>query len=830
MGWHLRVLIAAACAVALIPTEGVAQGSPRPRWEIPGLDFHPDGVWRAVGHRVRQYRRALLSRGDFASLNAPALRTGAPALALPAAVSGTIRMPALLFSYPGVDSAAAMRDPAQYQTLLFAPTAPPGLPYSHRSFYGELSNGLLDVDGDALGWVRLDNAESTYTGGQDCSGNPLPGSTNCNGIWSGFAFVAMQAGLREALTKADPSVDFGQYDNDGPDGVPNSPDDDGYVDVIAFLHATRDGACGGTSNNHLWSHRATLAYTTDDPSARGGMVRVRDYILQSGLGGVTACDSTQLMAIGTLAHEFGHGLGLPDLYDTSGDTEGIGQWGLMGSGNYASPRSPARMEAWSMIELGWIAVRPLTTAGSYTLGPVPTADTAVLVRVPGDNPRGEYFLLENRQAVQSDSALIRIHCHVSNDPPGCGGGLLIWHIDSIKANQAGGVNVGTVHGVALEQADGLRQLDLASGGNRGDAGDPYPGVTGNPAFSVGTNPAATKNADGAFAGLAIDSIRALAFNGAMAFRLRFGGATLVRASDTAAVVIVRTDTLAVFRDLVADGEVVPVAVPDTQLAADGRTRWQFVSWSDGQPRVHDLVGSLAGDTVVATLARDFRLSVTVQGAGSVTATPDVDLAGTLLAEGTPVSLMAEPDSGWVFGSWTQDTIATGPALTLMLGRPYDLVARFDPPLAIGAAPIRPPAVMGAPYADTLGVVGGSGVMTWTVVVGVLPPGLALHQTSGAITGIATATGTYQFTAEVVSGSQRAEAAFSLSVVAPTLATDAVVAQLLGGTGGLTVDELRYLDLLGNRNGFFDVGDFKAWVDATGAPPSAPPAARQRSIP
>ena len=55
------------------------------------------------------------------------------------------------------------------------------------------------------------------------------------------------------------------------------------------------------------------------------MVRVRDYILQSGLGGKTACDSTQLMAIGTLAHEFGHGLGLPDLYDTSGDTEGIGQ-------------------------------------------------------------------------------------------------------------------------------------------------------------------------------------------------------------------------------------------------------------------------------------------------------------------------------------------------------------------------------------------------------------------------------------------------------------------------------------------------------------------------
>jgi len=830
MSLRQRVLFAAVCTVVLTPVGGGAQGSPHPRWEIPGLDFHAEGVWRAAARRVRQHRRQLLARGDFASLNAPALRGTAAASAGAAAVSGTIRMPALLFSYPGVDSAAAMRDPALYQSLLFGLTTPMRLPYSLRSFYGELSNGLLDIDGDAIGWVRLDNAESTYTGGQDCPGNPFPGSSNCNGIWSGFAFAAMQAGLREALAKADPDVDFGQYDNDGPDGIANSLDDDGFVDVIAFVHATRDGACGGASNNHLWSHRATLAYTTDDPSAGGGMVRVRDYILQSGLGGKTACDSTQLMAIGTLAHEFGHGLGLPDLYDTSGGTEGIGQWGLMGSGNYTSPPSPARMEAWSLTELGWIVVRALTTGGSYTLGPAPSADTTMLVRVPGDNPRGEYFLIENRQAVQSDSAMIRIHCDESQDPPGCGGGLLIWHIDSIKASQSGGVNVGTVHGVALVQADGRRHLDLSVGGNRGDAGDPYPGVTGNPAFSAGTDPAAATNADGSFAGLAIDSIRALAFNGAMAFRLRFGAATLVRASDTAAVVIVRADTVAVFRDLVGDGEAVPIAVADTQLAADGRTRWRFVSWSDGQPRVHDLVGSLAGDTVVATVARDFRLSVTIRGGGSVTATPAIDLTATLLDEGTPVTLVAVPDSGWVFGSWTQDTIATAAALTLSLGRPYDLVARFDPSLAIGAAPIRPTAVMGAPYADTLGVVGGSGVMAWAVVAGALPPGLALHETSGAITGIATATGTYQFTAEVVSGSQRAEGAFTLTVIAPTLATDAVVAQLLGGAGALTADELRYLDLLGNRNGFFDVGDFTAWVDVTGAPLSALTSALGRTTP
>jgi hypothetical protein len=43
-----------------------------------------------------------------------------------------------------------------------------------------------------------------------------------------------------------------------------------------------------------------------------------------------------------------------------------------------------------------------------------------------------------------------------------------------------------------------------------------------------------------------------------------------------------------------------------------------------------------------------------------------------------------------------------------------------------------------------------------------------------------------------------------------------VAHLLRGSGPLTADQLRSLDLLGNRNAVFDVGDFRAWVDATGA--------------
>ena len=810
-----RFLPALVTAALLVPGAAAAQARFHPRWEATGRDFRLDGVWRARARAVTHARHRLLARGAYAELNAP-VTGAAPIGAAAAALSGTLAVPAVLFSYPGVDSAQFMRDPGQYQAALFGAAAPAGLPYSLRSFYMEMSNGLLDVPGQVVGWARLDSAESAYTGGQSTGcqfSNPI-GASNCNGIFSGTAFTRMQNGLREALAEVDPGVNFAAFDNDGPDGVPNSGDDDGVVDVIAFLHATRDGACASASNGHLWAHRSVVSYTTDDPSALGGTIRVRDYILQSALGGIGGCDSTEMMAIGTMAHELGHGLGLPDLYDTSLQTEGIGQWGLMGSGNWTTPRSPARMEAWSLHELGWVAVRELTATGTYALGAAPTADTALLVRVQTPNPRGEYFLLENRQPVQADSAVIRVHCQRSGNPPGCGGGLLLWHVDSIKT-QGGGVNAGAPHGVALEQADGLAQLDLVVGGNRGDAGDPYPGVTGNRAFSVGTNPAATRNADRRFAGFAVDSVRQVIPDGEMAFRLRFGGVTLVRASDTAAVVVVGGDTVRVFRDLVSAGATLAVAVPDTQIAANGRTRWRFVSWSDGQARLHDFVGSAAGDTLIATLARDFRVAVTVQGGGTVTATPPIDLAGTLVAEGAPVSLAAAPSTAHVFAGWSGDTSAADAELALPLARPYVLTARFDSLLGIASAAARPAALMGAAYSDTLRWAGGGPDATWSVVEGVLPPGLALDA-GGRIGGVPGATGAFPFTARVTSGPQVAQRSFTLMVDAPLLATSAVVAHLVRGTGSLSADELRYLDLLGNRNSGFDVGDFKAWVDATGA--------------
>src|SRR2546426_461454 len=221
----------------------------------------------------------------------------------------------------------------------------------------------------------------------------------------------------------------------------------------------------------------------------GQKIKISDYILQPAVGGATNCNTSQIMPIGTVAHETGHGFGLPDLYDVQGPTEGIGQWGLMSSGSFTSPLSPARMEAWSLNELGWITLAPLTSNGTYSFDAAPLSDTAYYVNVQGANPRGEYFLLENRQRQQSDSALIRIHCQRAGNPPNCGGGLLILHLDQTKMTQAGNAtNSRTPHGLQLMPADGFGNLDASASGNscpatsmflgcsnRGDAGDPFPG-------------------------------------------------------------------------------------------------------------------------------------------------------------------------------------------------------------------------------------------------------------------------------------------------------------------------------------------------------------------
>ena len=87
-----------------------------------------------------------------------------------------------------------------------------------------------------------------------------------------------------------------------------------------------------------------------------------------GTGGVLQRGHTFELAVGSMAHEFGHRLLLPDLYDLDYDLDpelgpvddsgGIGYWGLMGHGNrgWGDAGGPNPFCVWSLGQLGWLGV------------------------------------------------------------------------------------------------------------------------------------------------------------------------------------------------------------------------------------------------------------------------------------------------------------------------------------------------------------------------------------------------------------------------------------------------------------------------------------------
>ena len=95
---------------------------------------------------------------------------------------------------------------------------------------------------------------------------------------------------------------------------------------------------------------------------------------------------------------------------------------------------------------------------------------------------GEYFLVENRQ---NDAT-----AGYDDGLPGCG--LLIWHIDE-SVTYSNYANSNEAHALVwVEQADGLNEL--ANTGDRGDPGDPWPGVgTGTPKYDFNSTTTPNSN-------------------------------------------------------------------------------------------------------------------------------------------------------------------------------------------------------------------------------------------------------------------------------------------------------------------------------------------------
>ncbi len=397
-------------------------------------------------------------------------------------VTPTFKIPVLLGQFTDLSGTFGTQT---FQDLLFD-NNPTG---TLTDYYQEVSYGQFNVTGTVFGWFTADNNQAYYASNNH--------GLNSNYPQNGHGFV------RSIVEKADAAVDFSQFDNDGPDGIPNSGDDDGYVDGVIVVYSGA-GADWAPSNNNLWPFSSRLgshAYTTNDPSANGGHVIVNAFAICPEKAG-SGAGINQPRPIGVFAHEFGHILGLPDLYDRDGSSEGLGEWCLMATGSWGGDGShtekPAHMSAWCKKEMGWVTPTVINApVNGQAIAQVETNPTVFLLWEDGYK-FSRYFLLENRQKTGFDQYLN-------------GSGLLIYHVDENRRwgrsqFSAGPVNDEETHKmVDLEEADGLNQLD--NNVNRGDAGDPFPGIINATVFDDNSNPSA-RDYDNRPTGVAVSNISA----------------------------------------------------------------------------------------------------------------------------------------------------------------------------------------------------------------------------------------------------------------------------------------------------------------------------------
>lgn len=260
-------------------------------------------------------------------------------------LTGNHKVLVLMAGFNDIDFAAAAT-PAFYDGLFS--TGPGGNGFGWRQYYQDMSNGSLNLSFDVYNVGLLSEAGSYY------------GSSNELNIGE---YVT------EAITKGDALIDYSQYDNDG----------DGAVDAVILIHPGQGEEVSGDDAD-IWSHRWNLYSATGGGTLTLDGVEINDYAVQPEYVD-TPGDST----IGVFVHEFGHILGLPDLYDTSYTTDGIGLWGLMAAGAWLGPSMagsrPAPLSAWCMEVLNWSVTDNAELPTAVPLTPGPGTQQPILIVV-----------------------------------------------------------------------------------------------------------------------------------------------------------------------------------------------------------------------------------------------------------------------------------------------------------------------------------------------------------------------------------------------------------------------------------------------------------------
>lgn len=266
-----------------------------------------------------------------------------------------------------------------------------------------------------------------------------------------FYDTAGQNLAKNALSAADAYIDFSTFDTNG----------DGYISsdelCVAIVAAGGESSSGSPSPS-IWAHNWSLS-SANAVVLDGKSVCARNYGSYIEMGEIHGSQTTSHMAtIGIPCHELGHCLGLSDLYDTSGNSDGIGIHSLMAGGIWLLGNGtfqgdcPSNLDAWCKVRLGFVNPVTISSSGTYTLNAVAIGNYNVY-KIPTSNP-DQYFLLENRQFSNFDTGLAS-KCKNT--------GIAVWHIDE-GVIRSGDMNNNVNHkGVDLEEANegilGYSQLD-----------------------------------------------------------------------------------------------------------------------------------------------------------------------------------------------------------------------------------------------------------------------------------------------------------------------------------------------------------------------------------
>ncbi len=277
---------------------------------------------------------------------------------------------------------------------------------SAGQYFADQSNGRYRPQFDVFGPVNLSRNVAYY-------GTDKPGQDEGDDQHATDAVVEACILANEQFT-----INWADYDSDS----------DGYVDFVYVIYAGKGQADGGTSET-IWPHnwsvesaRQSGYCTYTATQCKVGGKKLDNYAMSGEISG------SSLGGIGTLCHEFGHVMGLPDLYDTDYGTNyennlTPNDWNIMDCGSYnGDGHCPPNYDPWEKDFFGWLTPINLGNTGQnltlYANGTEnqQTYQINASGTYVGPTTSGLRYYIENRQAVGWDAPLT-------------GHGLLIWKVN-----------------------------------------------------------------------------------------------------------------------------------------------------------------------------------------------------------------------------------------------------------------------------------------------------------------------------------------------------------------------------------------------------------------